>query len=140
MSEDASQACGQRSAHAMPDRRLSRNMRIAHAKVFRDAFAAGRGRAGRYMVLWLAKGADADLRLGVVASKRSFRRAVDRARAKRLLREAFRLNRFRFTGPSDVILLARPAIGKVRCADVEKDLLDLARKVGLMAREPVGER
>ncbi len=139
MSEDASQACDRRSAHGAPDRRLSRNMRIAQAKVFRDAFAAGRGRAGRYMVLWLGRGSEACLRLGVVASKRSFRRAVDRARAKRLLREAFRLNRFRFTGPSDVILLARPAIGKARCADVEKDLLDLARKVGLMARDAGGK-
>lgn len=139
MSEDATQACDRRSARGTPDRRLSRNMRIAHASVFRAAFAAGRGRAGRYMVLWLGKGEDADLRLGVVASKRSFRRAVDRARAKRLLREAFRLNRFRFTGPSDVILLARPAIGKARCADVEKDLLDLARKVGLMARAAEGK-
>jgi ribonuclease P protein component len=83
------------------------------------------------MVMFLRKGRDARLRLGVVASKRSFRRAVDRSRAKRLLREAYRLNRHRLTGDVDVVLLARSRIREAARSEVEKDLLRLAGKAGL---------
>jgi ribonuclease P protein component len=68
----------------------------------------------------------------VVASKKTFRRAVDRARAKRLLREAYRLNRFRFGGDFDVVILARARIGDVKVQAVEKDLLILAEKARIL--------
>jgi len=74
----------------------------------------------------------------VVASRRSFRRAVDRARAKRLLRESFRLNRHRFTGAVDVILVARMSLSAVRRPEAERDLLRLAEKAGLL-RPAAGE-
>ncbi len=120
-----------------PDRRLPRRLRIGNTKDFQAAFSAERGRPGRFMVLWFNRKSEdgTELRLGVVASKRSFRRAVDRARAKRLLREAFRLHRFRFRGAGDVILLARPPLKLARCAEVEKDLLALAGRAGLVRRD-----
>jgi ribonuclease P protein component len=81
--------------------------------------------------MWLRRGEGASLRLGVVASRRSFRRAVDRARAKRLLREAYRLNRDRLCGDCDVILVARRDILQAKRQDVEKDLLEAAGKAGI---------
>jgi ribonuclease P protein component len=87
------------------------------------------------MVMWLACGDAAALRLGVVASKRSFHEAVERSRAKRLLREAYRLNRFRFSGRQDVILVARRAILKAARQDVERDLMALAEKAGMVGKE-----
>lgn len=86
------------------------------------------------MVLWVRRGTGANRRLGVVASRRSFRRAVDRGRAKRLLREAYRLNRQFLHGDLDVILLARPAILAAGIKDVEKDFLIVARRAGLRHR------
>lgn len=87
------------------------------------------------MVFWLRRGPNAGLRLGVVAAKRTFRRAVDRSRAKRLLREAFRLNRWRLAGDVDVILVARRDLLRASLEAVEKDLMDMARRAGLATRQ-----
>lgn len=48
------------------------------------------------------------LRLGLGVSKRMFRRAIDRNRAKRLIREAFRLERPGFTFDEGFDLVIRP--------------------------------
>ena len=115
-----------------PDRGLSRARRLTSPKAFREAFEQKRCFPGRYLVLWLRSADDAALRLGVVTSRRTFRRAVDRSRARRLLREAWRLNRWRFDGPVDVVLLGRRAILSARIQDVERDLLKTAKRAGLM--------
>lgn len=83
------------------------------------------------MVACIGIADDDGLRLGVVASKRSFKKAHDRARAKRLLREAYRLNRFRFRGAYDVVLVARRPILETSRQDVEKELMRLMKKAGL---------
>lgn len=84
------------------------------------------------MVMWLRSGPGASLRLGVVASK-VIGNAVCRARAKRRLREAWRLNRHRFQGEVDVVLVARRSILLAKWADVTDDLIRLAGKAGLLA-------
>jgi len=72
--------------------------------------------------------------LGVVASKKTFRRAVDRNRAKRLLREAFRLNREAVVEKADVVLLARGRILSAKRQDVEADFRDVMRKLRLCSQ------
>jgi len=104
------------------DRGLSRRQRILSPLLFREAFDRGRRHHGVFFTLWQRPGEDASRRLGVVASKRTFPRAVDRNRAKRLLREAFRLNRWRLTTTDDIVLLARGQILKVKRPTVERDL------------------
>jgi len=70
--------------------------------------------------------------LGVVAS-RVVGPAVQRNRARRLLREAWRLNRHRFQGEVDVVLVARKPLPKAKWDDVTADLLRLAKRAGLLA-------
>ncbi len=111
--------------------RLPRSARIPHPSIFRQAFDHGAHAVGRTMVMWLRSGEDASLRVGVIASKRTFRRAVDRARAKRLLRESFRLNRSVLVGHADIVLVARRRILSVNRHDVDREFLALARKLGL---------
>ena len=124
-------------ARAAPDQRLPRCCRIVRSKTFSEVFERGRRLHGRYFVIWvLASNGLGVSRVGVVASKRTFRRAVDRARAKRLLRESFRLNRFRLSPLSDVVMVGRRAILGASRQDVEKELLRLlsaARVLGSAA-------
>lgn len=121
-----------KASQSGPDRGLSRSQRITKSGIFHEAFNNGRSYAGRLMVMRLRSGEDAGLRLGVIAGKRSFRKAVSRARAKRLLREAYRLNRFRFRGGNDIILIARRHILDVSLQTIEKELLALAQKAGIL--------
>ena len=83
------------------------------------------------MTVWIRKQPDGALRLGVVASRR-VGGAVQRNRAKRLLREVWRLNRSRFRGAVDVILSARSDILSVRYEAVERELLSLASRAGIL--------
>jgi len=117
------------------DRGLSLRQRISDSRIFRETFRAGRRYAGRLLVMWLREGDDASLRLAVVVSKRVFRRSVDRSRAKRLLREAFRMNRHRLQGKVDVILVARGYIEGACRQDVDEDLLKVARHAGILKEE-----
>ena len=120
------------TAAGKPDQRLGRKQRVTRASHFRQAYAQGRRWVGRFMVLWLRDAEDASLRLGVVAS-RKVGNAVARARAKRLLREAYRRSRYRFSGRRDVILVARQAIMGAEWEAVVSELLELAERAGLLS-------
>jgi len=98
---------------------------------YKGIFAEKRSVYGRTLVLWVTRGADAGRRAGVVVSKRTFRRAVDRNRAKRLMREAFRLLRHRLVPDVDVILIARAGIAGRACRDVMADLEAACRRARL---------
>lgn len=116
------------SASIKLDQGFSRERRITRSADYQRIFSGSRRHAGRYLVMWVAEGSAAVPRVGVVASKRTFRRAVDRARAKRLLREAFRLNRHYLAGYVDCVLVARRAILQASRSDVEQDLGSVARR------------
>ncbi len=114
------------------NRRLGRRQRLTRSALFRETYDRGRRFPGRLMVLWLREAEDAALRLGVVSS-RKVGEAVVRNRARRRLREAWRLNRHRFRGRCDVVLVARRAIVRAGWNEIEAELLRLAREAGLVA-------
>jgi ribonuclease P protein component len=76
----------------------------------------------------------ASSRLGVITSGK-IGNAVIRARARRLLRECFRLHQFELAGPLDLVLVARASIRAKAFADVEKDFLTTMRKARLLNAE-----
>jgi ribonuclease P protein component len=69
-------------------------------------------------------------RLGVVTSKK-IGDAVARSRARRLLRECFRLHQRDLARPVDLVLVARPSIAGKKYADVENDLKRVLRMARL---------
>jgi ribonuclease P protein component len=73
-------------------------------------------------------------KLGVVTS-RKIGGAVQRTRARRLLRESFRLHQHDFAKPVELILVARNSIVGKQFADVEKDFLTSLRRAGLLRNE-----
>ena len=107
---------------------LGPKQRLRSNTQFQEAYAQNRRWHGRLMVLFLRSGPDASRRLGVVASKR-VGNAVERARAKRRLREAFRRHRALFPqGHDDVVLVARRPILSAPWPDVVAELLRLAAR------------
>ncbi len=116
------------------DQGLARNQRLTRSSDFRAAFDGGRKAVGRRMVLYLLPRTDGRLRLGVVSSKK-LGGAVARNRARRLMREVFRRNRHRLVGAADVVLVARPALLTAKWSEIEHELLDLARRSGILGDE-----
>ena len=72
-----------------------------------------------------------DSRLGVITPGK-IGNAVARSRARRLLREVFRIHQYDLVGPLELVLVARPSIAGKGFPDVEKDFLTTARKAGLL--------
>ena len=118
-----------------PRFRLPRSARMEPA-LYRDTFARERSFAGRLVVLWLRVAPDAARRLGVVVSRRTLPAAVSRNRARRLMREAFRLNRANLRPDADLLLLARGRIERAQRQEVEADLRAVCRKAGIWRETP----
>ncbi len=116
-----------------PEQGLSRRQRILHTSSFAKIYAQRRCTKGKLMRFWRGSAPDSSLRLGVVAGKK-VGNAVCRARAKRMLREAWRLNRHRFCGDIDVILTARSDILDADLRTIEEELCRLAKKAGILAQ------
>ena len=70
-------------------------------------------------------------RLGVVTSRR-IGGAVERSRARRLLRESFRQHQHELSQPIELVLVARNSIAGRKFAEVEKDFLAALNRAKLL--------
>ncbi len=90
--------------------------------------AAGRVRSRSFLLLFTRRLEPGPTRLGVVASKK-VGGAVQRNRAKRLLREAFRLRKQLFGEGLDVIAIAFDGLPRQTLGDVLADFDGLSREL-----------
>jgi len=121
-------------AAEQPRLKFGRAMRIKQGRDFSRARQEGQRLVhGCLIANWRKLPADSPHRLGVVTSGK-IGNAVIRNRARRLLREAFRLHQFDLTQPVDLVLVARASIVGKAFADVEKDFLTTVRKAGLLSK------
>lgn len=112
--------------------RFGRSGRIKQGRDFRRVRQGGQRLAcGCLIANWQRLPAQAASRLGVITGGR-IGGAVVRNRARRLLREAFRLHQHDLAGPVDLVLVARASIVGRGFADVERDFLTALRKARLL--------
>ncbi len=101
-------------------RGLKKSERLARKSEFDRVYRNGNRVVTRFFVAYHLKKSEGPLRLGVVAS-RKVGNSVLRGRAKRYLREAFRLNRPEKTVSADLVLIARKAMNAVGYKEIEKE-------------------
>jgi len=135
-------SCGTQTPHARlivampagtPQRlRLGRSTRLQQSRDFARIRQQGQRLAlGCLVANWNALPEGAASRLGIVTS-RKVGGAVQRSRARRLLRESFRQHQHEFVKPVELVLVARPSIAGRDFAEVEKDFLGTLRRAGLL--------
>jgi ribonuclease P protein component len=100
------------------DRRFRASRRLRRRQEFQRAYASGTRAHGRLMTVFLLPREDANTRLGIAATKK-LGGAVQRNRAKRLIREMFRQH----PSPAglDIVVVPRPALVDASLAAIEAD-------------------
>ena len=120
------------AAGSSPRLRFGSRARIKQGRDFMRVRQHGqRLVTGCLIANWERLPAGSQSRLGVITSGK-IGGAVVRNRARRLLRESFRLHQNDLTQPLDLVLVARQSIAKKPFAEVEKDFLTTLRKARLL--------
>lgn len=98
---------------------IRRHSHLQNSSEFRVVYAHGRRYEGRFLTAFIYPNNLAYHRLGITASRKTSRSAVERNRLKRLLREAFRLSEDDLSGLRaryDWVLNARRALLQAKVA------------------------
>ena len=112
--------------------RLSRLSRLAQNRDFSRVRQTGQRLVlGCLIANWNRLPEGVPPKLGVVTSKK-IGGAVERSRARRLLRESFRLHQHELAQPVELVLVARNSITDKGFDGVEKDFLAALRRAGLL--------
>lgn len=92
---------------------------------------------GRHVVLIVAASDDGVRRCGIICGKRYSKRAVDRNRARRLLKESYRLIRNRIA-PVHLGMIPRQSMKDQSTQTVQQDLIRQLRRAGCWIAEGDG--
>ena len=98
----------------------SRTTSLRKSADFRRVYEDGKRFDGRLMTIFVRRNEFGQHRFGITASKRVSQHAVDRNRAKRLLRETFRLSEMSLQGVEvhcDWVLNVKRSLLRVKLAD-----------------------
>jgi ribonuclease P protein component len=112
------------SGNALPPAR-----KIRRRGEFQRVFDAGRRAHGRYLTIVFAPTGTPQSRLGIVAS-RKVGGAVERNRAKRLIRETFRTSDSP-SPPVDLVVILKPGSHTLRAQELGRDYHATLKRLGL---------
>ncbi|WP_428897004.1 ribonuclease P protein component [Parelusimicrobium proximum] len=105
--------------------------RLHLKKEFQDIFDNGKKKVWKNLVLWWKPDPSGERRIGIVVS-RKLGPAVERNRAKRLIREVFRLNRHKMKSGAALIISPRASENLKDYGMAEQTILELWENAGLM--------
>jgi ribonuclease P protein component len=115
--------------------RFGRKMRLKQSRDFARVRQEGRRLVcGCFIANWRVLPPGSMMRLGVITAKK-LGGAVVRSRARRLLREVFRLHQHDFAQPVELVLVAQRTIVDMGLAEVEEAFLAMLRKGRLLKTE-----
>ncbi|HKE00603.1 MAG TPA: ribonuclease P protein component [Planctomycetota bacterium] len=108
--------------------------RLRRQSDFDAVFAAGTRVHGRFVTV-IGRRTEGPLRVGIPCGRRFSKRAVDRNRFRRLVRESFRLVRAQLPAGLDVVVLPRCKPGEPTFAALSVEVPELVRRVARKLEE-----
>lgn len=106
--------CLNPQSRAKPLARRGRPDRLRGRTQFEAVLAHDCVARGRYFIVRACPNQRCAARLGIIATRKALRRAVDRNACKRIVREAFRDHLAELAGFDVVVVCRRPVLGKTR--------------------------
>ena len=103
-------------------------------KNFSSIYNKGKSVGDRYVVVFYRKNNLPYARKAFLASKK-VGNSVKRNRARRLMKESYRLTDKKVPDGYDVIFIARNTIADAKCADVKKSLESAIRRTGITKKK-----
>lgn len=102
-------------------------------KTFSSVYNKGKSIADKYIVIFYKKNGLPYNRIAFLASKK-VGNSVARNRARRLMKESFRLSEIILPEGYDFIFIARNTICDKKCAEVRKSLESAIRRTGVLKK------
>ena len=102
--------------------------------VFRRLYARGDSAVGRFVVVYAKRNGTDQNRLGITTGAK-LGRAVDRNRARRRIRETYRLNENCLKRGFDLVIVARTAAIDGDFSEMQRSFLHQCKKLRLMKEE-----
>ena len=121
-------------SQALLDFSLPKESRLLKRADFLRVYELGKRFEGRFMTVFILPAKRELHRVGITATKKAIGKAHDRNRAKRLLRESFRLSRVELDAVEtkyDWVLNARRSILKVKLEKPLAEFRQIMAKVGI---------
>lgn len=114
---------------------MKHTVSLKENRIFRRLYAKGKSAVAPTMVLYCRKNGRRESRLGLTTGTK-LGHAVVRNRARRRLREVFRLNSGRLRQGYDIILVARGRTLSASWKELNDTFLRLCRKLDLLEVRP----
>lgn len=105
---------------------------ITDNRLYKQMYNRAKNVVCRNVVVYVRQNRTEHNRLGLTCSK-TVGKATERNRAKRIIREAYRLNESVFKKGIDIIIVARVRAKDAKSTDIEKDLMYAASKLSFLA-------
>ena len=116
--------------------KFSSSLKLNH--IFRRLYAT-KGFAGPHLVLYVRRNRTNENRVGITVSKKLGKAHV-RNRARRRLREVYRLNEAMFQSGWDIVVVARSRSVTADFSELTASYLALAKKAGILRDAASGEQ
>ena len=110
--------------------KFSSALKLNH--IFRRLYSTA-GQANGYLVLYARRNRTGTNRIGITVGKK-LGHAVVRNRARRRIREVYRLNEQKFQPGWDIVVVARTRCVSTDFASLTEAFLSLAEKAGILAQ------
>ena len=108
---------------------FQKSKRLLNSEQYRGVLRQGKKLFNPLFLLFILPNNQMQSRLGITVSKKVSKRAVDRNRIKRQVREYFRLNKV-FVSNCDVVLIANPAAANKNNKEIRHALKNVWHKAG----------